>query len=454
MKNSRFKGIQALGIASGMALAIAGMAAPVHAFELYNDNGITLNGDLSLAAGVINSGRSYNTLATLSRANNRTWFEGTAIYGLSGEITPKTDIGTFFGAFDLFSGIHRGGRDAMGASQNTAQTQLANAYAGWRSGDTIPWLGHDGLKVSAGRQAFTLGNGYLIGGDRIDLGKGVFGAPSGLKRGGGTFYLASLSSFENTAILELGGDTGFHFKGFWLKSGNGYQGKMSLAGGNLEYHDPRYGMLGLTYIRGLTVDLNTYGGPGWAHRAGQNTWSAYGNTSLGVKQLKLAGQYVREAKGPGGAGQAHSWYASAQWTFVNMPWSPALTYRFNRFSKSFDPLFYGFTDFGTWYQGEVGGNYAGPFNSNADIQFVRLAANPSKNLQLAVNYYNFNGRTSGALNGNEVDVYGVWTIFSRLTIIPLMGAYMPSNSTASGGGTQIGGNGPNILSELLFLVSF
>lgn len=159
------------------ALVMMGVV-PAHAFDLYKSGGLTLNGDFSAALGVINSERSYNSIGVLSTPGKRTWFEGLGTYGVSGSYALGDHNGTIFGAFDLFSGADRGGYNAAGITTgHEYQTQIQNAYLGWKSGDTIPWLGHDGFQISAGRQTLVLGTGFLIGGDKISLGKGLNSVP-------------------------------------------------------------------------------------------------------------------------------------------------------------------------------------------------------------------------------------------------------------------------------------
>ncbi|TAM09898.1 MAG: hypothetical protein EPN72_07075 [Nevskiaceae bacterium] len=439
---------------------LAGGGVPVHAFDLYKSGALTINGDFSAALAVINSERSYNSVGVLTEAGKRTWFEGLGTYGVSGQYQLGGGNGAIFGAFDLFSGADRGGQNAAGITTGDEyQTQIQNAYLGWKSGDVIPWLGHDGLKISAGRQSFSLGSSFLIGGDKISFGKGfnaLPGAPGGIERAGGTYYLGSLNPFSKTAVLELGGDHGLHLKGFWLSSDNKAQGETSLAGTNLEYRDAAYGTVGATYLRGLSVSDVATGFFGQGHRDGQNIWSTYGNTSLGIKQLDIAGQYVYQANnGRGGTSRAHAWFASIGWTFDKVPWTPGLTYHFSRFSPGYDTWFYGFSNFGTWFQGEVAGNYAGPFNTAADIQIVKFDLHPSSTLQLSVYYTHFGNIPDGypKLQGDEVDAYASWTVWDHYTLIPLIGYYKPKYS-AAGGGTQLGGAGPNIYSELLLFITF
>jgi len=66
------------------------------------------------------------------------------------------------------------------------------------------------------------------------------------------------------------------------------------------------------------------------------------------------------------------------------PGSSTLTYRYASFeatiparakSESYDPLFYGFNDWGYWYQGEVAGEYV-LSNSNLLSHMIKLNVKP------------------------------------------------------------------------------
>jgi hypothetical protein len=57
-------------------------------------------------------------------------------------------------------------------------------------------------------------------------------------------------------------------------------------------------------------------------------------------------------------------------------------------TKAFDPLFAGLTDWGTWFQGEILGEFV-LSNSNLDSHQVRLKLAPSEIVTLNLIYYKF-----------------------------------------------------------------
>lgn len=201
------KWVNMAGVASLLA---AGAMLPAHAFELYKSGGLTVNGDFSVALAVINSEKSYNPFGLpQAKPGKRTWFEGLGTYGVSGSYDLGHGNGSFFGAFDLFSGADRGDWDAAFFTNGREyQTQIQNAYVGWKSGDTIPWLGKNGFQITIGRQSVTIGTGFLIAGDKISFGKGfngLGGLGGSVERAGGTYYLGSLAPFSHATVIDLGG---------------------------------------------------------------------------------------------------------------------------------------------------------------------------------------------------------------------------------------------------------
>lgn len=72
-----------------------------------------------------------------------------------------------------------GDGDAGGFSTgDESNTDLEDAYVGFKSGDLLPFLGHNGVDVSFGSQNFAIGDGFLINGDSLNLGEGLNGAVS------------------------------------------------------------------------------------------------------------------------------------------------------------------------------------------------------------------------------------------------------------------------------------
>jgi hypothetical protein len=445
-------------------IALAGTAllgsVQAGAYTLYESDDTLLNFDFEAAVGVFNSQKVYNQVLIEEDASP-TWQEGYAKYGLSAAQS-LDGAGSVYGAFNLLSSATRGDGDAGGFSTGKEEdTQVEDAYIGWTSGDLVPWLGEDGIDLSFGSQSFTIGDGFLINGDSLNFGEGFQPladagiAPNGLSRGG-AYWLAARKAFDKTAILRLGGETGFHFDGFWLESDNKAQAEMELAGANLEYRSEAYGTVGVTYLEGLDVDDESAEFLGYQHRDGQKTLAVRANGSLGVENLFLSGEYVDQDNGDDylGDGDDHAWYGEAGWTFTDMPWSPKLSYRFSSFSGGFDPLFFGFNrGYGTWFQGEVAANYAGPFNSDTDVHHVGLTLAPSDTVELGALFFQFDNAGDGFLDGNEFDLYAQWVVNEHLVISPLVGFYSPDNSAAEGG-TQLGDDDTNIYSQVIAIVSF
>jgi len=184
------------------------------------------------------------------------------------------------------------------------------------------------------------------------------------------------------------------------------------------------------------------------------TYSLRAAGNAGVKDLFLSGEYAKQDKPHTSTEDA--WYLEAGWTFSDAVWTPSASYRYSRFSEGYDTLFYGFSrGYGTWFQGEVAGNYAGPFNSNSRIQNVTMKVSPLENLNVGAMYFNYDtiDRNLGNTDGHEVDLYAEWHVNDHLTVMPLVGIYQPDKS-AEDGGTQLGNNDRNVYAQVVFATGF
>lgn len=409
------------------------LAAPLtQAHELYNQDGTVLNANLEALFGIFHSDESFNQAGN-RKPGSSNWREGYVKYGLSASQT-LADSGSLYGAFSLLSSATWGDGDAAGLTLgDERRTAVEDAYLGWCSGTLFPLLGEDGIDISGGRQVVTLGDGFLIQGDPVNLGKVDLGA--NFNRGG-AYYLAARKAFDRTAVLRLGGSQGWRGDLMWLKSDNHYQADSAMAVANLE-HVGDAGTLGLSWIHGLDVDRRYAQIMGLEHRDGMDTVSLRGRGNLGVQDLEVAGEYVtQDQRGT----RENAWYLEGSWTFSQLPWTPTATYRYSRFSKDFDPLFYGLSrGYGTWFQGEVAANYAGPFNTNTQVQHVGLKAKPRDNLTLGALYFDFDtlDTDQGNVGGRELDLYVEWMVNDHLLISPVLGFYKPERS-ADSGGMQLG----------------
>ncbi|MBD3641449.1 MAG: hypothetical protein HUJ18_10700 [Marinobacter sp.] len=440
-------------VKSILCLAVAGLSAPASAYNLYDQDGTELNADLEAVLGVFSSQETYN-LGAKSSAGESEWQEGYIKYGLSGSQGIGSDS-RVYGAVNLVSSGTWGDGDAGGiTSGNERETALEDAYLGWRSGNLVPALGEDGLDLSFGRQQFAIGDGFLINSDALNFGDALNGPGLDFDRGG-AYWLAARKAFDRTAIARIGGSEGLRADLFWLASDNKAQAEMELAGVNAEYVIPE-GTFGLAYIEGLDVDDTFAPILGYGSRDGQQTTSVRYQGNAGIENLFLSGEFVNQEAGEGSDENARAWYAEAGWTFSNITWSPSVNYRYSSFDEGFDPLFFGFNrGYGTWFQGEVAANYAGPFNSDATVHHIGLKATPSETLSLGALFFDFRDTAggSGGLDAQEVNLYAEWVAAPHLIISPLLGFYMPDNSAAEGG-SQIGSDTTNTYGQIIAIVPF
>jgi hypothetical protein len=432
---------------STLALLL-GATLPAGAVEIYADADTRLQGNLEAAFGIFNSRENYAPSGRLEEGRS-SWREGYVKYGLSFE-QGLAGMGNSYGAFSMLSSATWGDGDAAGFSDGSERTtKVEDAYLGWRSGSLFEALGEDGMDFSFGRQNVMVGDGFLINGDALNIGKGL---ADGEFNRGGAYYLAARKAFDQTAVLRLGGQQGWRGDLMWLKSDNRAQAKTELYVGTLE-HVADAGTVGLTFIRTRDVD-ERYASPAQLEREGMKTYSLRGAGSAGVENLSLSGEYAFQDRDQGNDEKA--WYLEAGWTFADVAWSPSVTYRYSRFSEGYDPLFYGFSrGFGTWFQGEVAGNYAGPFNSNSGVHHVGLRANPLENLSVGVLWFDFDtlDRDRGDFSGRELNLYAEWGLTENLVVMPVVGLYQPKKS-AEEGGTQLGNNDRNLYSQLVFAFQF
>lgn len=435
-----------LPLAAALTTALCGLPS-AHAYELYNQGETVLNADLEAVFGLMHSRKNYALFGN-REAGSSSWREGYIKYGLSGS-QGLGGVGSLYGALNLVSSGTWGDGDAAGFTEGSERrTAIEDAYLGWRSGELFPALGENGVDISAGRQKLVVGDGFLINGDSVNFGDVDLGADFDR---GGAYYLAARKAFDQTAALRLGGEQGWRGDLMWLRSDNRAQAETELAIATLE-HVAELGTLGLTWIRGLDVN-ERFANAAQAERDGMDTVSLRGAGGLGVDNLNLAFEYATQDRT---SGRENAWYVEGAWTFADLPWSPTASYRYSRFSDAFDPLFYGLSrGYGTWYQGEVAANYAGPFNSNTQVHHVALKATPVENLTVGALYFDFDTLDTdlGNLGGRELDLYAEWMVNDHLLISPVLGVYQPERS-ATDGGVQLGGDGTNLYSQLIFASFF
>ena len=438
-------------LAGGAALlAVAAGAGPASAVELYNKDGTKFEATFEIGFGAYNVSQDYNLFGLANRAplGDVSWTEGYAIVGFKFEHALDANWKAFGAITGVVNG-DRGNGDAIASTiGNEEGGQVQDAYGGlsWSDGKE----GGATAKISGGRQKWVLGDGFLIAGDQPTSGVG-YGQQYDE---GGAYYMNPRRVFSQTAILNIDTGTPWKFDAFYIESEKAQNGKRAIAGGNVDYVDAKWGSIGVTYIRGLNVERPDYTVlPFTPATEDANIYSIHGNTSFGIKDFTLAGNYVNE-QGPARTGalvaqqnaslDAYAWYIMPSYTFSSATWTPTVYYRFASFSgddpntaknEGYDPLFYGATGYNTWFIGEIAANYSGPFSSNADVHSIGLKTVPNIDLGIGkltglsayLNHYTIREPVPGSDDnfGTELAVYAEMQLFENLYVSPLYSVLFP-----------------------------
>jgi hypothetical protein len=298
-------------------------------------------------------------------------------------------------------------------------------------------LGEDALDLSAGRQNFHVGDGFLIWDGNFDT------------RGDGGYWLGPRTVFDFAGLARadtspLGGQL------FFLRADHD-QGHTELAGVNLDYGLSGLGlgddgMLGAMYFQITDVDARF---EAELPRDGMQLATIRLNDVRvpGFEDAGLYAQYAREfGDGDDIDFDAQAFYIEPFYDFSWLPWSPTLAYRFAYFSgdadpddderEDFDPLFYDYSrGWGTWTQGEIVGEYL-LFNSNQVNHMVHLSATPAEPVTIGALYYHFDLAEKDYFGtpvedkdfADEVNLYVDWTVNDNLFVGALSGVAWPGQA--------------------------
>jgi Alginate export len=307
------------------------------------------------------------------------------------------------------------------SSQDISSFGPEDLYIGWRSGNSLPGLGDNALDFTVGRSQYRLGHGFLL----------WDGAAEGGSRGG--YWTNARKAFEFAAIGRL--RPGRHtVETFYLDKDELEESDTGtrLWGTNYEYSLGPASTVGVTYMKLFAhADLK----PG---RDGLNVFNirAYTAPLAHTPDLSVEFEYASERNGD--ALDSNAWTLQGAYEFSKVSWKPKLTYRYAFFegddpatpaNESFDPLLLGFYDWGTWWQGEIAGEYF-LSNSNLKSHLVRLHASPFESLSGGLMFFKFSldkpelvgpdvTSTDAAF---EIDAYADWKLNGNFTI-SLIGAY-------------------------------
>ena len=297
--------------------------------------------------------------------------------------------------------------------ESASAYHLEDLYIGWRSGTSLD-LGEDAIELTLGRAPYKLGHGFLV----------YDGAGDGGSRGG--YWTGARSAWERAAIgrFKVGNHT---LEMFYLARDDVPEAETDtkLWGANYELAVGENSTLGLTYIKAsadeeilpLRDEMDVYDA------------RAFLVPFNSLPGLSFELEYALEDNGD--AMESTGWTAQMGYELSDFTWKPRLSYRYTSFegddpntpeSEAFDSLYVGFYDWGTWWQGEIAGEYF-LSNSNLISHQLRLHVTPSESLSGGLIAYDFlldepasfaPGVTSDDV-GYELDAYVDWKINSNFT---------------------------------------
>jgi hypothetical protein len=295
-------------------------------------------------------------------------------------------------------------------------------YIGWRSGTSLG-LGENAVDLTVGRAPFQLGHGFLL----------YDGAAEGGSRGG--YWTNARKAFQFAAIGRF--RPGPHtLETFYLDRDELDENDSGSRVWGLNYElavgPEQSTTIGATYMRWL-ADANIR-----PERDGLDVFNlrAYTAPISSTPDLTFEFEYAAERNGE--AIDANAWTLQGSYAFSAATWKPAVTYRYAFFqgdnpatpaNENFDPLAPGFHDWGTWWQGEIAGEYF-VSNSNLISHLVRLHLEPNDALGTGLLLFKFrldHPEAAGPLVTSkdvafEMDAYADWKLNANFTI-SLVGAF-------------------------------
>jgi hypothetical protein len=267
------------------------------------------------------------------------------------------------------------GLDAAGSNfddRHPSKVTLEDAYVGWSSGGLFPSLGEDAIDLSFGAQRYQVGTGFLFWDGGTD---------GGSERGG--YWIGMRKAFQLTGIARL--TTGpFMGELVYLQPNDVPDSSTDVVGANLEWKFSERASIGGGYWYFADSDS--------VRRDGLDVFDARGSVKpfTGLPGLSLSAELVYQENGS--LNQSWGGYAEIAHAF-EAPCKPMLSFRYASFTadrededqiETFDPIFYGFSDWNTWYLGEIFGEYIAA-NAGFDAYVLRLRTEPAE--RWAVNLF-------------------------------------------------------------------
>ncbi|QIQ86384.1 alginate export family protein [Erythrobacter sp.] len=324
------------------------------------------------------------------------WVEAYAHYGIYG-ITPLNE-GTY-----VYAGVSAITAASVGqelfSDESRSFTGIEDAYVGIVGGNTDEDGNRFSYNVTAGRQRFTLANGFLIantaanGSDRAALQANARWASD---------FLGLARLRWNNTMLEV-----FYLDPDELPI---VDSRTSYAGVNLEFQPSANLTVGTSFVTSPESDFNYFSPVG-----------GIAGTREGLRVYDARFNYV--PNGPGAQGpffggeiafqdnanfdmSAHAGWAEVGYSFPRAKWSPAISYRVSKFSgddpdtatfERWDPMLSGGTG-EQWVQGA--NHFKVVQNSNVIAHRIQGRLRPMRMIELVPQLWAFRADSLNNIGGN------------------------------------------------------
>ena len=404
-----------IGITLGTASAMAG-------YDVYSkgDTKLTFNFDAA-AAAFENKDSWFGESNSFLGNTTDNWSE----YGVEPRLSLQVPVagGTVYGQL---SGVYTAtdSDDASGLTidSDADDFNTEQGHLGWKTDNVFDGLENDSFSISGGRQDYKIGTGMLI----------ADGGSDGGHYGG--WYLGMRKAFKGTVIASLKSDE-MLLEGFRLENRPRRGGTEGEAyGANGEYTFFGTTKMGASYI---VVDADLQGYDDLDVYDGRLDWTPGG----ALEGLSLSGEFAHEESDQI---DADGWFAQIGYQTRELCWTPTFSYRYAHFDgddpdtaeeEQFREIAYGYSDYGSWYQGEITGNY--PLaNGNLNSHQIRVKAQPNESVTLNAIYYDFTLDQENVFGdpvtnddwGQEIDFTVDWQATEQIYVIGVLGALMPGDA--------------------------
>lgn len=294
-----------------------------------------------------------------------------------------TSRGTWFGQAS-WAYARTGDNASEISGGHASSTDFDNLYLGWRYGSVETGQ----FEVAGGRYPYQIAHGFLVADGYADGGSrgAIWSNPRKAWAPGGRLqyqysgHTAEVFYLERDDRPELDHDIRL--------SGINYQWRSSDQGWTL----------GASYLKFRANEQR---------RAldGAGVWNLRVFTSPFAAPLTIEAEWAHEDNGL--LLDSTAWYIQPYWTWEETPWHPTLYYRYAFFegddpdtlaNEAFDPLFPAFHDWGSWWQGEIAGEYF-LSNSNLITHMVRLHTTPRDNIGTGLIFFDYSLDQPGSYQG-------------------------------------------------------